>query len=79
MNMSERLAVLYNKKPCYDIVFSKSFDELWQELAVLECENKRLCIVTDSKVDEIYGNTLLEILEGKCRKAVKYEIGRAHV
>ena len=72
MNMSERLAVLYNKKPCYDIVFSKSFDELWQELAVLECENKRLCIVTDSKVDEIYGNTLLEILEGKCRKAVKY-------
>ena len=70
--MSERLSVLYNKKPCYDIVFSGSFGELGQELESLECENKRLCIITDSKVDDIYGNSLLDILEGKCRKAVKY-------
>lgn len=72
MNMAERLSVLYHKKPCYDIVITKSFDTLWQELAALECESKRLCIVTDSKVDEIYGNSVLELLEGKCRKAVKY-------
>ena len=63
--MSERLSVLYNKKPCYDIVFSGSFGELGQELESLECENKRLCIITDSKVDDIYGNSLLDILEGK--------------
>lgn len=72
MNMAERLSVLYHKKPCYDIVITNSFDTLWQELAALECESKRLCIVTDSKVDEIYGNSVLELLEGKCRKAVKY-------
>lgn len=70
--MSERLPILYNKKPCYDIVFSQSFDELWDELKGLGCENRRICIVTDSKVDEIYGGQVLELLQDKCLKAVKY-------
>lgn len=70
--MSERLPILYNKKPCYDIVFSQSFEELWEELKNLGCENRRICIVTDSKVDELYGAEVLEILQGKCLKAVKY-------
>ena len=70
--MSERLPVLYNKKPCYDIVFTQSFGELPQELANLECEGRRLCILTDSKVNELYGEEILSLLQGKCRKAVKY-------
>ncbi len=51
--MSEKLPILYNKKPCYDIVFTQSFDGLWDELQALGCADKRLCIVTDSKVDEL--------------------------
>lgn len=70
--MSERLPILYNKKPCYDIVFTKGFEELWNELVLLGCENRRICIVTDSKVDQIYGEEVLKLLDGKCLKAVKY-------
>lgn len=70
--MAERLPITYHKKPCYDIVFTQSFETLWEELAVLGCENRRLCIVTDSKVNELYGEEVLHILTGKCRKAVKY-------
>ena len=70
--MTERLPVLYNKKPCYDIVFAASFDDLWSELLALECDKKRLCIVTDSNVDELYGDTVLKLFEGNCLKAVKY-------
>lgn len=70
--MAQRLPVLYNKKPCYDIVFSQSFDGLWEELQEFEAENKRLCIVTDSAVDALYGEELLKLLQGKCSKAVKY-------
>ena len=33
--MAQRLPVLYNKKPCYDIVFQQSFDGLWEELQEL--------------------------------------------
>lgn len=70
--MSERLPILYNKKPCYDIVFAKSFDELWDELNNLGCEKRRICIVTDSKVDELYGDCVFKLLDGKCLKTVKY-------
>ena len=70
--MAERLPVLYNKKPCYDIVFTKGFEELWEELVLLGYENRKICIVTDSKVDQIYGEEVLQILNGKCVKAVKY-------
>lgn len=75
--MSERLSVLVNKvsgekKPSYDIVFTRSFEELWDELAALGCADRRICIVTDSRVDELYGEEVLGILQGKCQKAVKY-------
>ncbi len=68
----ERLPILFNKKPCYDIVFTQSFNELWPELEALGCEKRRICIVTDSKVNEIYGDEVLNLLDGKCLKAVKY-------
>ena len=70
--MAQRLPVLYNKKPCYDIVFQKSFDGLWEELEELGAAEKKLCIVTDSTVNELYGAQVAELLEGKCRKIVKY-------
>lgn len=70
--MAERIPILYNKKPCYDIVFTQNFQELVPELENLGVENRRVCIVTDSKVDEIYGSSVLELLQGKCLKAVKY-------
>lgn len=70
--MSQRLPILYEKKPCYDIVYSKSFDNLWEELALLGAGDKRLCIVTDSAVEKLYGGELLKLLLDKCRKAVIY-------
>ena len=70
--MAQRLPVLYNKKPCYDIVFQQSFDGLWEELQELGASEKKLCIVTDSRVDELYGAQVAELLEGKCCKIVKY-------
>lgn len=72
--MAQRLPVLFQKKPCYDIVFDRSFDGLWEELEELGAADKRLCIVTDSNVDKLYGGQVLEILSDKCKKAVKYAI-----
>ncbi|MGN0401097.1 MAG: 3-dehydroquinate synthase [Acetatifactor sp.] len=68
----ERLSVLYNRKPCYDIVFTQSFDELPTELENLGCKERKICIVTDSKVDEIYGEQVLKLLQGCSKSAVKY-------
>lgn len=68
----ERLTVLYNKKPYYDIVFTQSFDSLTEELENLGFQDKRVCVVTDSRVDEYYGGQVMELLNGHCRTAVKY-------
>lgn len=68
----ERLPVLYNRKPCYDIVFTRTFDELPAELEALGGKDRNICIVTDSRVNECYGDQVLEILQGCCKKAVKY-------
>lgn len=70
--MSERISVLYNKKPCYDIVFEKSFQKLPEELEALDCSSRRLCIITDSRVDEYYGQEVLDLLTDKCQKVLKY-------
>lgn len=70
--MAQRLPVNYNRKPCYDIVFSQSFDELWEELKHLGADEKRLCIVTDSNVSKLYGENLKKELEGKCGKVSLY-------
>ena len=39
---------------------------------MLGCAEKRLCIVTDSKVDELYGDEVRNLLEGRCLKTAKF-------
>lgn len=70
--MSQRLQILFNKKPCYDIVFEHSFGNLWEELEKLGAGDKRLCVVTDSNVRSLYGDEMVKYLEGKCSKVSLY-------
>ena len=70
--MAQRLPILINKKPCYDIVFARDFDGILEELAEIDVKERKLCIVTDTTVDKLYGDELLKLLEGKCAKAVKF-------
>ncbi len=70
--MAQRLNVMMNKKPCYDIIFSKGWQELTEELQEMDIQNRKICIVTDSNVDPLYGEQVLEAVSGCCRKAVKY-------
>ena len=68
----ERLNVLYEKKPCYDIVVTNSFDQLNSELEAFGISERKVCIVTDSNVDAIYGEEVLNLLSGCAVKAVKF-------
>lgn len=70
--MAQRLNVMMNKKPCYDIVFSKGWQELMEELQEMDIQNRKICIVTDSNVDPLYGEQVLETVSGCCKKVVKY-------
>lgn len=70
--MSQRLEVLYNKKPCYDIVIEPDFNKLGEEISKLDSANKKICIITDSIVGALYKEELLTKLEPFCRKVVSF-------
>ena len=70
--MSERLNILYEKKPCYDIIFSADFTDLSGELEALGIAERKVCIITDSKVEALYGSQIMDILNGHCRKNVLF-------
>ncbi|MBR1477988.1 MAG: 3-dehydroquinate synthase [Lachnospiraceae bacterium] len=79
-----RLIVQYNKKPCYDIVFTKDFKSLKEELNPAEgaddgksvifpdTKEKKLCIITDSNVDKLYGKEVLKELKACARSVSKF-------
>lgn len=69
---TNRLQIMYEKKPCYEIVFEQSFDRLWEELEPLGAADRKLCVITDSTVEKIYGNEIVSLLSGKCKKAVLF-------
>lgn len=70
--MSEKLNILFEKKPCYDIVFSSNFDELILELNTLKINERKICVVTDSTVAGLYSEEIMELLNGKCKKNVLF-------
>lgn len=59
-NLSDRITVNYEGEPCYDIVFSKDFSEIGNELKKFNIENKKLCIVTESNVGSFICRTVKE-------------------
>lgn len=70
--MSQRLTINQNNKPIYDIVYEHDFMRLAEELAAFDIENKKLCIITDSKVNGLYTDEVCEVLKDKCKKLVVY-------
>ena len=70
--MSERMTINYDKKPCYDILFTASFEDLPEELLKLDSKDRKVCIITDSHVESLYGTEFLDRITPFCLKAVMY-------
>jgi len=60
--MSQRLEVMYEKKPCYDIVIEYDFSRLKAEMAPFMSDEKKICIVTDTIVKDIYADEVKDLL-----------------
>ena len=70
--MSQRLEVLYNKKPCYDIVIESDFSNLSAEISKLDTANKKFCVITDSIVGSLYKEEVINLLTPVCKKVVSF-------
>ena len=51
-NLSDRITVNYEGEPCYDIVFSKDFSEIGNELKKFNIENKKLSLSIRDAVEK---------------------------
>jgi len=73
MKPLKTLAINYNGTPCYNIEIHTSFAGLADGIKNLNLQEKRLCIVTDSNVEELYGAHVQNILEqAEINKVYRY-------
>lgn len=70
--MSQTLDVLYRSKPCYSIVFESSFQELPSYLEPLDCQSRKICVITDNHVNELYGEEIEKIIAPACLEIYRY-------
>lgn len=70
--MTDKIMVHLNELPVYDIVLREDFLLLADEVKKLNIENKKLCIVTDQIVGELYLQEVSEILSPCCHKVISY-------
>lgn len=70
--MATRLVINYNKKPCYDIVYTTKFDDLKQEMDNLNIKDRKICIITDSVVKDLYAHEIECLLQNSCKKLVLF-------
>ena len=75
--MSDRMTVHRDGKPIYDIVMEENYDKLGKEVAALSVQERRLCVVTDSTVAELYSETVIRQLEPVCKEVhlFVFEVG----
>ncbi len=70
--MSQRLTINQNNKPIYDIVYEQDFAALPTELEKFNIAEKKLCIITDSKVNNLYSEDICEVLKDKCKEIIVF-------
>ena len=71
--MSQRLTINQGTKPIYDIVYENDFNKLAEELEKFDIANKKLCVITDSRVKGFYADEICELLKDKCKKILVFD------
>lgn len=71
--MSETIKVLFDNKPCYNIILENSWNGLTNALESLNIKNRKICIVTESNVGPLYAKEVRDILEKSARKVIIFQ------
>lgn len=68
----EKLVVNYDEKPCYSIMLTTGFQNLKEMLLPLEIMSRKVCVITDSNVGELYLEEVKSILSDCCKEVISY-------
>ena len=72
--MSQRLEIMYEKKPAYPILLEDNWNALALELSNLDCKDRKICIITDKKVGELYCNEIIKMASPISKSVSSYFI-----
>ncbi len=61
--MNQSMTIFYQNTPCYNILVQHDLHGLYEALAELSMDKRRICIVTDSNVDALYGRAMEQNLK----------------
>ncbi len=75
-----KIALTKGKTIIYDVITDHSYDSLKEELKELNYTGKKMCIVTDSNVNPLFGNVVKEICDEVAKEVVvfEFEAGEEH-
>lgn len=78
--MANRMTINYEKKPCYDIVFTRDFGLLADELSSFEVKERKVAVICDTNTERLFGEEVKNILSGCCKRVILYAFpaGEAH-
>lgn len=78
--MANRMTINYEKKPCYDIVFTRDFGLLADELSAFRVQERRVAVICDTNTERLFGEEVKNILSGCCKKVIlhAFPAGEAH-
>jgi 3-dehydroquinate synthase len=65
--MNTSIEVKYDEKPIYDIVLHYDITKLSEEIMKLDITNKKICIVSDTNVSELYLSDVVNLLKEKAK------------
>ncbi|TAH68649.1 MAG: 3-dehydroquinate synthase [Anaerolineaceae bacterium] len=73
----DKINVNYEDKPSYSIIFDRDFTGLSKALSLLELENKRFMIISDSNVGMLYLHECIKLLKPMARSvtSLTFEAG----
>ncbi|MBO4807908.1 MAG: 3-dehydroquinate synthase [Lachnospiraceae bacterium] len=72
--MSQRLEIMYEKKPAYPILLEDNWNAFALELSNLDCKDRKICIITDKKVGELYCNEIIKMASPISKNVSSYFI-----
>lgn len=70
--LQKQLDILYEGKPCYDILLEQSYGPLTGRIRKMGLSNRKICIVTDTNVAPHHAGKVKQALEGAAAKVVVF-------
>ena len=72
--MENKITVNYEGKPCYDIMFETDFSALASAVKELGFEGRKIAIITDTNVEDLYAEKVMECLSSVSENVFTYAI-----